>query len=118
MIVGDQGDRIEPAGERQSVSAAGRLDMPGPLQSADFLLTQLTADVKHAHPLTIREAEIATLVATGMSNRQIAQQFVLSERTIESHIRNIWASRTSPVAQTSPAGSGTTPRRHACAETV
>ena len=89
---------------------------PPTLYSA--LLTQLTADVKHAHPLTIREAEIATLVATGMSNRQIAQQFVLSERTIESHIRNIWASRTSPVAQTSPAGSGTTPRRHACAETV
>jgi DNA-binding NarL/FixJ family response regulator len=45
--------------------------------------------VKQANPLTVRESEIVTLVASGMSNRQIAQQLVLSERTIETHIRNV-----------------------------
>ncbi len=38
-----------------------------------------------------REAEIATLIATAMSNRQIAQHLVLSERTVETHVRSILA---------------------------
>jgi DNA-binding NarL/FixJ family response regulator len=74
---------------RQAATEFRRLDMPGPLRSADSLLSQLTADVKQANPLTVRESEIVTLVASGMSNRQIAQQLVLSERTIETHIRNV-----------------------------
>jgi DNA-binding NarL/FixJ family response regulator len=39
--------------------------------------------------LTRREEEVAALVAQGMSNRQIAQELFLSERTIENHIANI-----------------------------
>ena len=39
--------------------------------------------------LTPRELEIASLAATGASNRAIATQLVLSERTIETHITNI-----------------------------
>jgi predicted ATPase/DNA-binding SARP family transcriptional activator/DNA-binding CsgD family transcriptional regulator len=40
-------------------------------------------------PLTPREREVATLVARGYSNRQIAKDLFLSERTIENHIANI-----------------------------
>jgi predicted ATPase/DNA-binding SARP family transcriptional activator/DNA-binding CsgD family transcriptional regulator len=40
-------------------------------------------------PLTRREREVAALVARGFSNRQIAQELHLSERTIENHIANI-----------------------------
>ncbi|WP_460627787.1 LuxR C-terminal-related transcriptional regulator [Intrasporangium mesophilum] len=40
-------------------------------------------------PLTPREADIAQLVADGLSNRQIAQKLVISERTVHGHIRNI-----------------------------
>jgi DNA-binding NarL/FixJ family response regulator len=41
-------------------------------------------------PLTAREREIADLVAAGHSNREIAEQLVLSTRTIEAHLRNIY----------------------------
>jgi DNA-binding NarL/FixJ family response regulator len=40
-------------------------------------------------PLTRREREVAALVARGFSNRQIAKDLFLSERTIENHIANI-----------------------------
>ncbi len=39
--------------------------------------------------LTRREQEIAGLVAQGLTNRQIAQQLVLSERTVDTHTSNI-----------------------------
>jgi len=39
--------------------------------------------------LTHREREIAVLVAHGLTNRQMAKELVLSERTVDSHIRNI-----------------------------
>ncbi len=42
-------------------------------------------------PLTARERQIARLVAQGMSNREIAEQLVLSERTVEGHIANIFS---------------------------
>ena len=41
-------------------------------------------------PLTSREREIADLVAAGRTNREIAEQLVLSTRTIEAHLRNIY----------------------------
>jgi class 3 adenylate cyclase len=40
-------------------------------------------------PLTLREREVAALVAGGRSNRQIAEQLVISERTAEKHISSI-----------------------------
>jgi DNA-binding NarL/FixJ family response regulator len=40
---------------------------------------------------TRREREIAGLVSEGLTNRQIAERLVLSERTIEGHIANLFA---------------------------
>ncbi len=39
--------------------------------------------------LTLRESEVAALIAQGKSNREIAGVLVLSERTIETHISSI-----------------------------
>lgn len=43
-----------------------------------------------AHQLTPREAEIARLAAQGMSNRAIAAQLFIGERTVETHIAAIF----------------------------
>ncbi|MFZ0163173.1 MAG: LuxR C-terminal-related transcriptional regulator, partial [Trebonia sp.] len=68
-----------------------RLDLPGPLASADALLTRIDAAASAANPLSRRESEVASLIALAMSNRQIAEQLVLSERTVETHVRSILA---------------------------
>ena len=42
-------------------------------------------------PLSERELEVLRLVATGCTSRQIASLLSLSDRTVESHIQNIFA---------------------------
>ena len=39
--------------------------------------------------LTRRELEVARLIAEGKSNREIADAFVIAERTVEGHVSNI-----------------------------
>jgi DNA-binding CsgD family transcriptional regulator len=73
----------------QAAAEARRLHQPGPLARAQELLTDFNAQRRANDPLTAREREVATLVAKALSNRQIAGRLVLSERTIESHVRNI-----------------------------
>jgi DNA-binding NarL/FixJ family response regulator len=44
-----------------------------------------------AGPLTPPEQEVAALIASGCSNRAIAKELVISERTVEKHVANILA---------------------------
>ena len=39
--------------------------------------------------LSVREAEVARLVADGLTNRQIAARLVISERTAGNHVAHI-----------------------------
>lgn len=41
--------------------------------------------------LTPRECEVLTLIASGMSNRDIAKHLVVSEGTVKTHINNLFA---------------------------
>jgi DNA-binding CsgD family transcriptional regulator len=58
------------------------------LAQLEALLVSATAP---AHRLTSRELEVLRLVAAGRSNKVIAKQLVLSERTVERHVSNILA---------------------------
>ena len=89
---GDPGDL--PAARALVTEAAAefrRLDLPGPLAAADSLLARIDSETRAANPLSPRECEVASLIALAMSNRQIAEQLVLSERTVETHVRSILA---------------------------
>ncbi|MFD7135233.1 response regulator transcription factor [Streptomyces sp. NPDC059894] len=48
----------------------------------------VTAQRKGA--LTVQELEIATLAATGLTNKQIAERLFLSHRTIGTHLYQIY----------------------------
>jgi DNA-binding NarL/FixJ family response regulator len=41
--------------------------------------------------LTARELEVLKLIASGLTNRQIAEELVLSEKTVKNHINNIFS---------------------------
>lgn len=76
---------------RAAAADARRLDMPGPLAEADAFLAGAAAKVRAQDPLTAREQEVAELVAQALPNREVARALVLSERTVESHVRSILA---------------------------
>lgn len=49
------------------------------------------AGAREPHGLTARELEVLRLVASGQTNKAIAAELVLSERTVERHVSNIFA---------------------------
>ena len=78
-------------------------------RSPGFLHGDAAADADGDSPLTSRETEVLRLVATGMSNREIATALVLSDHTVHRHVANILRklaqpSRAAAATQASRAG--------------
>ena len=53
--------------------------------------TQKTQTDEHVEPLTSREQQVLVLLAKGLTNQGIADQLVLSELTVRTHVSNILA---------------------------
>jgi DNA-binding CsgD family transcriptional regulator len=86
---GQQRRAVEVA--RAAAAEARRLDMPGLLRTADAFVAEAAAKARAEDPLTEREREVVELVAQALSNREVASRLVLSERTVEAHVRRILA---------------------------
>jgi DNA-binding NarL/FixJ family response regulator len=68
---------------RKATAAANRVE-------DDLWIEWIELPTKPAVPLTEREREVADLLAQGLSNRQIAKQLGVAQRTAESHIEHIF----------------------------
>lgn len=73
---------------RDSGALIDRLGM-GALAASSAALRRRFRVVGTAAALSGRELEVATLVADGLSNRQIAQRLVISERTAQNHVQRV-----------------------------
>ena len=70
---------LGPAAHSALIEAAGTGARPAPARAA------LPDD------LTPREAEVLSLVARGLSNREIAESLVVSEATVKTHINHVFS---------------------------
>ena len=85
---GGPGDR--PRAEEAARDAdrlARTLGMAAYVERTGALVAQLGAT--RPAPLSDREVEVAKLVARGLTNRQIAERLVISERTAQNHVQHI-----------------------------
>ncbi|MGW3110104.1 response regulator [Streptomyces sp. NPDC001091] len=79
-----------------SASAHAESELPAlPTEMSAKALSQLQSPVgqsfRSSFQLSTREAEIMDLVASGMSNHQIAATCFISEKTVKNHINHIFA---------------------------
>ncbi|WP_159403873.1 helix-turn-helix domain-containing protein [Streptomyces sp. NRRL S-646] len=85
---------LGPAGFEQALTAGYAVD--GLDQAIAYALgtsagAGSAAPPAAASPLTVREEQVAALIAQGMTNRRIAAELVLSPRTVDNHVDRIRA---------------------------
>jgi len=62
-----------------------------PRVAASLLRRRATAPIPYTSQLSPREADIIRLIAQGLSNREIGQRLVLSEKTVKNHVSRIFS---------------------------
>jgi non-specific serine/threonine protein kinase len=71
-------------------SAGRRLSLEQAVNEALADETRTASRQQASNELTIRELEVLQLLAAGKSNREVAEQLVLSVRTVERHVANVY----------------------------
>jgi non-specific serine/threonine protein kinase len=79
------------AAGRQMTLAAAVADALAGVTVPSALVTVVGVAQAPVSPLTPREREVATLVANGYTNRQIAETLIISAHTAERHVERILA---------------------------
>lgn len=73
----------------QAVEYAMAAPVPGHAPVPNQSLLSDDAERQEFDDMTARERQVVMLVAQGKSNREIAKELVLSERTVEKHVGNV-----------------------------
>jgi len=75
----------------QALAAKGSVTLPQPLLSAPSSIPPVKAAPTYPDGLTAREVEVLSLLAQGLTNGQIAQQLIISPRTVNTHLTSIFS---------------------------
>jgi len=82
---------VRPSELAEAVRKASRGEALLAPPVAARLMQEVAGERPAATGLTDRELEVLRLIARGMSNKQIAHQLVVSEKTVKTHVSNILA---------------------------
>ena len=82
-------DTTAAASRRVAASVAQQCRTRGRALTTDEAVALACMGPGAAERLTPRQREVATLVAGGLSNREVADRLQLSVRTVETHVANV-----------------------------
>jgi NarL family two-component system response regulator LiaR len=82
---------VRPAELAEAVRKASRGEALLAPSVAAKLMQEVAGERPASSGLTDRELEVLRLIARGLPNKQIAQELVVSEKTVKTHVSNILA---------------------------
>ena len=76
----------------EELAVGARWSSEQAVAEASSLVTELLGEPASPLPagLTVREVEVLTLLAEGLSNGDIAERLVISPRTVHAHLRSVF----------------------------
>jgi len=83
---------VEPAALVQAIRAVHGGQVLLAPEAAEAMLAEpvpARPDARDRIPLTEREREVLALIAAGRSNREIARELVVAEKTVKTHVSNV-----------------------------
>jgi DNA-binding NarL/FixJ family response regulator len=75
----------------QALAAQGPVTLPQPFPAAPSSTPRAKVPTTSPDGLSVRELEVLRLLATGLTDAQIAEHLVLSLHTIHAHLRTIYS---------------------------
>ena len=91
MVSATRSAESSAARRLREAATAGRLDAAAVETTLQAARREVVPTVISPGGLTARELEILRMVAVGRSNREIANDLVLSEKTVRNHLEHIYA---------------------------
>ncbi|WP_432928758.1 response regulator [Microbispora sp. CA-135349] len=80
---------VDPAALVQAIRAVHGGQVLLAPEAAEAMLTRASGEPAEAAALTDREREVLRLLAAGRSNREIARELTVAEKTVKTHVSNV-----------------------------